>query len=204
MNNYTRTPRASRRSKKAGLRRTLLVVCMMLVVMVGSIAGTVAWLTDTTDEVKNTFTTSGIEIELKENTTEYKMVPGHTIEKDPAATVLANSENCWLFVEVTESDNFDDFMTYEIADGWTLVEGTTNVYARRVDGTTNKIGTAYPVLKDNKVTVLTTVTKEVMTELTDETKPTLTFKAYAVQLMKDNNTEFTAVEAWANKPTSAN
>ena len=61
---------------------------------------------------------------------------------------------------------------------------------------TNEMGKAYSVLKDDQVLVSEDVTKEMMKALTDETKPTLTFKAYAVQLYKDNNTQFSAEEAW--------
>lgn len=188
-------------AKRRGVATKTLVLVLAVMMIVGiSVGGTLAWLTAKSTEVKNTFTPSNISIELKENTGEtYKMVPGATISKDPKATVLSGSEECWLFVQIVESANFDSFMTYTVAEGWELVDGETNVYARKVE--TADIGTAYSILKDDEVTVLTTVTKEAMTA-TDFTQPTLTFTAYAVQLMKDSNTEFTAAEAWANRPTN--
>lgn len=63
---------------------------------------------------------------------EYKLMPGHFYTKDPTVHVDANSENCYLFVKVT-----DDIATYEddttIADqlkanGWEAVTGKPGVY----------------------------------------------------------------------------
>ena len=183
--------------KKKGL--TLVLALTLLVV--GVVAGTLAWLTAKSDVVTNTFTTSDIKVELKETTTEYKMIPGYTIKKDPKATVLTGSEECYLFVKLEKSENFDTYLEYVIADGWTKLDSVTDtVYYRVVDGTNNKIGTAYSVLKDDQVTVNGSVTKEQMNALDNGTavKPTLTFTAYASQLHKNATTKFTANEAWAN------
>lgn len=176
-----------------------LVVALLTVVIAGT---TLAWLTATTQEVKNTFTTSDIDITLTETTGEnYKMVPGYTITKDPKVTVLAGSEDCWLFVKLEKSDNFDTYMnTYDMAEGWTLVAGQTNVFAREVSA--SDANQAFAVIKDNQVSVKDSVTKVQMNELTAETYPTLTVTAYATQLMKDNNTKFTDVEAWAKVSTT--
>ena len=185
--------------KKKGLALvlalTLLVVCV--------VAGTLAWLTAKSDVVTNTFTTSDIKVELKETTgTEYKMIPGYTISKDPKATVLSGSEECYLFVKLDKSANFDTYLEYVIADGWTKLEGVTDtVYYRKVQ--TADIGTAYSVLKGDQVTVKGEVTKAMMDGLTTETLPKLTVTAYASQLHKNATTEFTAAEAWANvNPTN--
>ena len=65
-------------------KKSLALLLAIAIVVVGVVAGTVAWLTDRTAAVKNTFTTSDITIELKETTGgTYKMIPGWTIEKDP-------------------------------------------------------------------------------------------------------------------------
>ncbi len=176
------------------MKKKLMIVAVALAMVLTFVAGgTLAWLVASTNEVKNTFTTSDIAVELKETTTEYKMVPGYDIAKDPKASVTAGSEAAWLFVKVEKSANFDQYMTYEMADGWTEVE--SGVYARKVE--TANIGTAYSVLKGDKVTVLGTVTKAMM-ETAKTNQPTLTFTAYASQLMKNATTEFTAAEAWAN------
>ena len=192
-------------------KKGLALVLALTLLVVGVVAGTLAWLTAKSDTVVNTFTTSDIEVKLEETkgTTvtggkEFKMIPGYTISKDPKATVLAGSEECFLFVKLDKSANFDTYLEYVIADGWTKLEGVTDtVYYRVVDGTTNQIGTPYSVLKDDQVTVKGEVTKAMMDGLTTETLPKLTVTAYASQLHKNATTEFTAAEAWANvNPTN--
>ncbi|MDI9496965.1 MAG: SipW-dependent-type signal peptide-containing protein [Bacillota bacterium] len=180
-------------------KRLMLVVALVLLVA-GVVVGTIAWLTDTTDEVKNTFTTSDIDITLTESENlNLKMVPGHVITKDPVVTVEADSEACYLFVKLDKSANFDSFLTYSMADGWTQGNGTdipSNVFYRTV--ASSSADQEFAVLKNNEVTVLGTVTKEMMNGLTAETYPTLTITAYASQQYKAAGTEFTAKEAWDN------
>lgn len=184
-----------------------LALVLALVLVIGCVAGgTLAWLMAKTGPVENTFSTSDIGVELEETTTDYKMIPGWTIAKDPKASVTEGSEAAWLFVKIDESANFDEYMTYAIADGWKTVVAETEdsnftVIARKVDGTTNAFGTEYPVLKDNQVSVKEEVT-EAMMETAKTSQPTLTFTAYAVQLYKDNNkTEFSAADAWTQAQT---
>ena len=174
------------------MKKKLTVSLAVLALVACMAAGaTLAWLTAKTSSVTNTFTYGDINIELKETTGEsYKMVPGNTIAKDPKVTVKANSEACWLFVKVEKSGNFDSFMEYGIASGWTKLDGVDGVYYREVDSPTDD--TVFDVLKDNSVTVKTTVTKEQFNSLTSTTMPTLTFTAYACQ--KDNVS--TAADAW--------
>ena len=183
-------------------KKTLALVLALTLVVVGVVSGTLAWLTAKSDEVTNTFTTSDIKVELKETTgAEYKMIPGYTITKDPKATVLAGSEECYLFVKLDKSTNFDTYLEYIIADGWTKLDGVTDtVYYRVVDGTTNQIGTAYSVLEGDQVNVKGSVTKEQMNALDEAgtAKPTLTITAYASQLYKSAGVEFSAAEAWNN------
>lgn len=173
------------------MKKKVLSIVAVVLVLCCAIGGTLAWLTDKTDPVVNTFTVGDINIELKETTTNYKMVPGNTITKDPKVTVKANSEACWLFVKVEKSENFDSFMTYEMADGWTALPGVDGVFYREVAATT--AATDFSVLKDNSVSVKNDVTKTMLNGLNEPTFPTLTFTAYAVQ--KDNVTS--AADAWA-------
>ena len=173
------------------MKKKLTVSLAVLALVACMAAGaTLAWLTAKTSSVTNTFTYGDINIELKETTGEsYKMVPGNKIAKDPKVTVKANSEACWLFVKVEKSDNFDKFMTYGIASGWTALDGVDGVYYREVTSSTTD--TEYYVLSGNLVTVKDSVTKEDFAGLKG-TMPTLTFTAYACQ--KDNVT--TATQAW--------
>ena len=193
-------------AKRKGVATKMMFMILAVVLIVGiSVGGTLAWLTATTTPVTNTFTTSDIDITLTEtgatdNAKSFKMVPGYTINKDPKATVMAGSEDCYLFVKLEESANFDDFMTYDLADGWTKLPGVDGVYYRTV--LTAEMGTGFSVLKDDQVTVKYTVTKGDMEALTENTYPTLKVTAYASQLYKSNSTaadadnKFTPADAW--------
>lgn len=171
-------------------KKTLALVLALTLLVAGVVGGTLAWLTDQTTEVKNTFTVGDINIGLTETTADYKMVPGNAIAKDPTVTVKANSEACWLFVKVTESENLDTFITYAIAEGWTALPGVDGVYYREVPA--SAADQTFSVLADNAVTVKSDVTRT-MLETAKTDAPTLTFKAYAVQ--KDNVAS--ASDAWA-------
>ena len=177
-------------------KKSLALLLAIAIVVVGVVAGTVAWLTDKTPSVTNTFTTSDINIELKETKNNFQMIPGWNIEKDPKVTVKAGSEACYLFVKLEKSADFDTFMTYEMAEGWTELQGYAGVYYREVAAAT--ADTTYEVLRDNQVTVKDEVTKAQMNALTADTYPTLTVTAYASQLYKNNTEKFTAAEAWDN------
>ena len=182
--------------KRRGISTKALVALLALVLVIGcSLGGTLAWLTDKTDAVTNTFTVGDINITLDETTgNDYKILPGVNILKDPKVTVLKDSEACWLFVQVKE-DNWPEFkendettrkVNYSIAEGWTELE--SDVYYRQVNASAED--QLFAVLKDNKVTVSENLTKTEVNRIT--TKPQLTFTAYAVQKEGVN----TAAEAW--------
>lgn len=178
-------------------KKATIAVAAMLLVLCFAIGGTLAWLIDNSDTVVNTFTYGDINIELSETTgTEYKMIPGNDITKDPKVTVESNSEACWLFVKVAKSDNYDSYLeNYTIAAGWNALAGVDGVYYREVDAATALAGISYQVLTGDKVTVLDTVTKPMMEDIKNNVveEPTLTFTAYAVQ--KEGFA--TAALAWA-------
>lgn len=171
-------------------KKALALVLALTLLVAGVVGGTLAWLTDQTDEVKNTFTVGDINIGLTETTADYKMVPGNTIAKDPTVTVKANSEACWLFVQVTESTDLKDFITYAIAEGWTALPGVDGVYYREVPA--SAADQTFSVLAGDAVTVKIDVTRT-MLETAKADAPTLTFQAYAIQ--RDHFA--TADAAWA-------
>lgn len=200
-------------AKKTGKTKLLAVVLAMVLVFGCAAGGTLAWLMAKTDPVINTFTVGDINIDLKEHelladgtlgtglvteNSNYKMVPGNKLPKDPFVTVKANSEACWLFIELTKSDNFDTYMDFEMADGWDELAGEAGVYYREVDATDTDM--PFNVLagmadtegfEDGYVQVLSEVTKTDL-EAAKTAAPTLTFTAYAVQ--KANVP--TAADAW--------
>ncbi len=184
------------------MKKLLVAVLALTLVVCGTVAGTLAWLTAQSQPVVNTFTTTGITITLAESTgDEYKMVPGHTINKDPVVTVESGSEACWLFVAINEY-NVENYIEYAIADGWTRgtnddvdVGITKEFIYRKVSAEDAKAGVSFQILKDNQVTVKPTVDAAAMTDAAANS-PELTFTAIASQLYKNADTEFTAEEAW--------
>lgn len=184
--------------RKGKFAKSFAVAVAVGLIMCSIIGGTVAWLITKTDSVTNTFTYGDINITLGETTgTEYEMVPGKSITKDPKVTVLADSEDCWLFVKLEKSGNpaaFDDFMEYQMEAGWTMLDGVDGVYYREVAKSESE--QSFEVIKDNTITVKGEVTKEMLNNL-GTTYPTLTVTAYAVQRDDDIDAIDTAAEAWA-------
>lgn len=181
--------------------RIALMICLLLAVCAASISGTIAWLADETTPVTNTFTRSDVDIELAETTGDsYKMVPGQAITKDPTVTVEASSEACWVFVKIEEANSFEDFMSYSVDGAWAALDAANHpgvYYMVAADMPTDQV---FRVLSGDKVMVKTTVTKDMMDDLTAPNYPTLTFTAYAIQ--KDGFADANA--AWLKlNPSSA-
>lgn len=96
----------------------LMALCAVLLVA-ASVMGTLAYLTST-DTVTNTFTVGKVEIKLDEakantdgslvagaarvDANTYKLMPGHTYNKDPQVHVKADSEPSYIRMLVTVSD----------------------------------------------------------------------------------------------------
>jgi len=184
-------------NRRRSVSSRAFIALLALVLVIGCVAGgTVAWLVAKTDPVVNTFTYGNINITLAETTgTSYKVIPGTVIEKDPKVTVKAGSEACYLFVKVEKVGTFTG-MSYEIADGWTALEGENGVYYRQVGSVT--ADTSFEVIKGNEITVSETLTKENI----PTANPTLKITAYAVQ--QENIAD--AATAWkaANPTTTTN
>lgn len=181
------------------IRMKVVLLMISAVVMVFSVVqGSSAWLMTQTDPIVNVFTYGDIQIVLDETTGDrYKMTPGKWIDKDPKLTLKAQSEDCWLFVKIDESENakLSDYIKYEVADGWIPLEGTENVYYRSVDYADEDI--SFNILKDDRVKVKNNVTKQMLEQLSEETFPRLTFTGYAVQRDADIEEIDTPEEAWA-------
>lgn len=176
----------SKTNRTVSIKIAALIAAIVLVI--GCTAGgTVAWLVSKPNAITNVFTVGNINATLTETKTEFKIVPGVVIAKDPVATVTANSEDCYLFVKLTE-ENWPTFteateagsttrkVEYKIADGWTKLED--GVYYREVlkKDTENR---AFHVLQDDQVTVSSTLTKKEANAITGT--PKLTVAVYAVQ-----------------------
>lgn len=192
--------------------KKIVAALLAVVLLIGiGVGGTLAWLTATTGAVTNTFTVGKIEIDLKEHglgsdgelTTElvtsndnYKVVPGKTQPKDPFVTVKAGSEDCYVFVLVTNNLVIDGVTvaTYDIDSSWQECEtrGNSTLYLYNTQVT--------QVTSDEKLQVFTTVTyngekitKDNISTLADKT---IEIRAYAHQVDPDQSTAIAAAKAY--------
>ena len=89
---------------------------------------------------------------------ECKLLPGHTYTKDPTIYVDAKSEDAWLFVKVENGISAieatgNTTIANQMAANWTLVPGTTNIYAykEKVSANSNvKVFDSFTVSGDAK------------------------------------------------------
>lgn len=206
------------------LRKALVTAIIVLsVILCTMVTGTLAWLSDKTETVTNTFTPSNITVMLTEtdsnqdsdndaNTNSYKMVPGATIIKQADVSIAANSEACYVFIRITENlgawstftQSFEDYLDYDVANDWTILEGVSGVYYLVVDATKAQNGASFGVLAGDEIRVHgVNVTKEMMNALYEPGAkyPTLTFEAYAIQSAnlpdQDSDSIVDAKDAWA-------
>ena len=167
-------------------KKLLVVTIVALILALSCVVGTFAYLTRVTDPVVNTFVSGDIKLSLEESDSDgdsdnmnnsYAMIPGQTITKDPVVTVGEGSEDCYVYVKIEESADFDktNVFAYAVADGWTLLEGTTNIYSREYTGGAE---VDYAVIKDNKITISEDASS---TDMENANDATLTITAYAVQ-----------------------
>ena len=128
-------------------KKAFLIILAAVVLVSGSIGGTLAWFTDSAS-VTNTFTVGSIKMTLdetnlsyhegvqgskprtSENQEGYKIVPGTAIPKDPMVTIAANSEDCYVFVQIINGLVLDNAVvgTPNIATAWQPVEEGSNIY----------------------------------------------------------------------------
>lgn len=105
--------------------KKIIASLLALVLVIGaSIFGTLAYLQDKSEEVKNTFTVGDVQIKLDEADVdvygkkvsedrvlgnEYKLIPGHSYIKDPTVTVEAGSEESYIrmLVTINNADQLD-------------------------------------------------------------------------------------------------
>ena len=138
----------------------LSVFIMLAMVAIGrSVSGTVAWLVSQSESTVSTYTLGDINITLAESDfgSQPKIIPGVDIKKDPKVTVMANSEACWLFVKVEES-NWPEFkeangtrkVSYSVNNGWNVLKNTPGVYFREVSAEDAQKGIDYTVLAGNE------------------------------------------------------
>ena len=207
--------RANRRrmSNKKFIAILSVFVMLALTMVVGcAVDGTVAWLVSESESSVSTFTLGDINIALAEESggQPLKIIPGVGIRRSLKVTVEPNSEACWLFVKVEETNwpafrdaNGTAKVSYsvDVQNGWTAlsVSDYPGVYYREVSAEDAKTGMVYDV--NCNVTVSQMLTKAEVDSIASGTQPQLSFTAYAVQRYSFED----AAKAWeAANPAPAN
>ena len=208
------------------MKKKLMTVLALVLVIAMSVAGTYAYLTYR-DTVVNTFTVGDVKIKLDEakaNTdgtlvegaarvqaNSYKLLPGHTYNKDPMVTVLKGSESSYVKMTVTFSKAaaLDAIFAPNGADMTSIFKGydSTNWKLQNVTKDTEKDTRTYEFwYKDTvaapdadvaldalfeSITVPGTITNAQLATIKDMT---ITVNAYAIQA--DGFTD--AADAWSH------
>ena len=187
--------------KKKILMALALIGCA-IVLVAGTIAGTVAYLTSTTGTISNTFTVGNIVITLDEapvddngkatngtrvtNGNAYHLVPGGEYDKDPTVHVAAKSDKCYLFVKVENNlagiEGANTIASQMNTNGWTALGGVNNVYYQIVDACASN--NAVDVQVFSKVTVNKDVNNATLASYANET---IKVTAYAIQYVGFND-----------------
>jgi len=205
------------------MKRTKKILAMLLcatLLVTGTVAVTVAYLTSTTKVVNNTFTVGKVAITLDEaDVTEYgvketdsrviankyKLIPGHNYLKDPTIHVgpTEASENVLLFVKVVNGlAGIEAATTIEnqmLAKGWEKLTGVANVWYWTGDSDSSKV-TEIPVAvaDDKDVVVFDEFTLKSDAKVEGYAAASITIEAYGVQA--DGFENKTATEVWGLAP----
>lgn len=196
------------------MKKKILVACLCVALAVLTIAGTTLAYLTSQDTVVNTFTVGNVQIKLDEakanadgtlvanadrvKANSYKLIPGHTYNKDPMVTVLEGSESSYIKMTVTFSKaaELDAIFAPNGADMTSIFNGydSTNwIYKGNTKDATNNTRTyefwykatvaapdanvALDALFDS-ITVPGTITN---TQLATIANMTITVNAYAIQ-----------------------
>jgi len=181
------------RKRKFGLT----AVCCGVILTAFTATGTVlAWLTDFAEPVKNTFAVGRVNLRLTETWNSDSdgdgtadswagaLIPGTQLHKDPVVSVRQGSEDCWLFVKVTEenwpetteADGITPKITYDIAKGWSPLSEEDDVFYRKSVSTEES--RRYSVLDGDRIRLSQTLPKQEIAAVSDMK---LSLTAWAIQ-----------------------
>ena len=195
------------------MKKKLTTVLAIVLVVALSVAGTYAYLTAQTDQVKNTFTAAGLASEfsldeskanqqpdgsytldvrtrVQENT--YSVVPTVTLRKDPTVHVTLE-KNVGAYVFLAVDNNLGNGLTATIDSTWTALNTTYTdakgvvwtMYYKQLEGSATPAQVDINVLADQQILVGDTVAEDC---------GNITFNAYLTQ-----SAGFTdALNAWNN------
>ena len=188
-------------------KKTLALLLALVLVFGAAVGGTIAYLTDTTGPITNTFTVGDIgDLTLTENTGDsYTIIPGANISKDPVVAYASDTNNdvaVYVFVKVTAPDwtvaadnktytkstnSANPALSFTIDSNWTYLtkDGSDYIYYAAVNAATDFSAS---VISGNSITVSAGIVDGEIESLTGS----LTFAAYAIQ-----QAGFTVNTAWA-------
>ena len=200
-------------------KKPLILTLALVITISGAVSGSLAWLTAATNILTNTFTIGDIKIDLEEtddgdgdeDNNSYEIILGEPIDKDPWVTVFPGSKACWLFVKIQVSDNFHTLLSFDKADGWSVLSEDANngsyVYYRAVDEIPEDADALkFDVLLNNQVNVakpenpndpndpINVAIKEI---IATNNYPVMKIRAYAVQRDSAYDEIGSAAAAWA-------
>lgn len=187
-------------------KKTLALLLALVLVFGAAVGGTIAYLTDTTGPITNTFTVGDIgDLTLTETTgASYTIIPGVNISKNPVVAYDSDANNdvaVYVFVKVTapnwtvtedgmsyskKTTSADPALSFTIDNSWTYLtkEGNDYIYYASVSAATDFSAS---VISGDSITVSANIVDGEIETLTG----TLTFAAYAIQ-----QSGFTATTAW--------
>ena len=191
-------------------KKTWLVAACAALVLVASVVGTIAYLTDTTGPVKNTFTVGKLlddplNFVLKEhqatdadndgvytlddtkevNTNTYTVLPGVDLPKDPFVKTNETLKlDAYVFVEVVDGTGTALHFTVD-SEKWTELAGVTGPEGGKVYVMKDNGGIAEAGASLGPITILTenkiTVENVEITDAAAQFGGTVTFYGYMIQ-----------------------
>ena len=186
------------------MKKTVALTLAIVLLLTAAVAGTVAWLQDSTNTITNTFTVGKVDIDLTETENlvngvyEVQLIPGTTYKKNPVVTVDDASEDCYLYVKIEEVNSPSTYLDYtHDLSGWTELEGVSGVYYREVSKDASV--KSWALLENNEVEVLSSLGNDDLAGMYNadgsvnrDNLPQLKYTAYAIQKANTG----TAKEAW--------
>ena len=188
--------------KELNKSKSIILALSFALVLALVVGTTYAWLTSKTTLLSNTFTYGDIQLSIIESdtndgdedltTNSYVIMPGADIKKDTKVVVDKNSEDCYLFIKIEKTNDFDKYMTYSLEDNWKKVKNQNDVYYIEVKK--EKEEQTFSVLQDNIIKVKPELTYNDIRNI--DAYPTMTISAYAVQRNESMDAINTPEKAW--------
>lgn len=197
------------------MKKKIFALCMAFVLVIGATFGiTLAWLTDDTEKITNTFTVGDVAISLHEivnfGTEEtknaadivsgFKIVPGTSQTKAPFVKVIEGSEDAYVFMLVYNDFEIESGVTCDLnTTDWTEVSYDNAAEHVKLYRYKEAVSANNPTNKlFNNVIYASTITSESIDGLEN---CTIKFKAYAIQATGTDMTlageATTQARAWA-------